>query len=387
VKGVLYLALRHALHHRGRTAILLGCIALTLFLPLATSGLVSDYERSLVARSRSTPLVAGPRGNRFDLALLALYFRSSPLPSIPQGKLDELRAEAGLLAIPLHVRFTARGYPIVATSPEYYEERGLRAERGTRPLRVGDALLGAAAAAALRLAPGESLFSDQRELYDISRPPAVKLHVAGVLAPTGGPDDGVVFVDIKTAWMLEGLAHGHDEVTPELDPRLLLGRSEQEIRLSGAFLEYQEITDENAARFHLHGDPARLPLSAILVFPGSEKTRTLLKARWNESREYQMVVPREVIDELLAFVFRVKAFLDGIALGLGLVTALLVALVVLLSARLRAGELETLARIGASRRSAFLLLSGELLAVVLAAAALAGAAALALRNAVDLPIA
>ena len=183
MKGVGHLALRHALHHRGRTLILTLCVSVTVFLPLASAVLVHDYERALVARADATPLVAGARGNRFDLTLMALYFRASALPPIPFGELEPLRAGGEALAIPLHLRFTARGRPIAATSPEYYDVRGLRPERGTRPLRIGDALLGARVARELELGPGDALFSDQRELYDISKPPALKLHVCGVLAP------------------------------------------------------------------------------------------------------------------------------------------------------------------------------------------------------------
>lgn len=387
MNGVWHLALRHALHHRGRTLILTACVALTVYLPLASTVLVTQYERALVARSDATPLVAGARGNRFDLTLMALYFRASALPPIPHGMLASLRGDGDALAIPLHLRFTAQGHPIAATSPEYYDVRGLRPARGTRPLRIGDALLGARVAQELGLGPGDALFSDQKELYDISKPPALKLRVCGVLAESRGPDDGAVFVDIKTAWMLEGLAHGHDDVTQEIDERLVLGRADGDIRLSGAFIEYNEVTDQNAASFHVHGDPDDLPLSAILVFPRTDKARTILKARLNESRELQMVVPRAVVDDLLGFVFRIKAFLDGVSLGLAAVTALLVALVVLLSAKLRAREMETLFRIGASRGTTVLLHACELALVLVASVVLAALGALATRALLALPIA
>ena len=38
------------------------------------------------------------------------------------------------------------------------------------------------------------------------------MRVTGVLAATGTADDEAVFADIKTAWLIEGLAHGHDDV-------------------------------------------------------------------------------------------------------------------------------------------------------------------------------
>ena len=39
------------------------------------------------------------------------------------------------------------------------------------------------------------------------------MKVVGVLSPVATPDDEAVFVDVKTAWVIAGLAHGHDDVT------------------------------------------------------------------------------------------------------------------------------------------------------------------------------
>ena len=67
MSGLTLLALRHARHHRGRTTILVLCLALAGALPLTASSLMSRYRADLVARGESTPLLAGPEGNRFDL--------------------------------------------------------------------------------------------------------------------------------------------------------------------------------------------------------------------------------------------------------------------------------------------------------------------------------
>ena len=43
-----------------------------------------------------------------------------------------------------------------------------------------------------------------RTLFDLAGVYPLKMHVAGVLEPTGGPDDAAVFVDIRTSWVIEG---------------------------------------------------------------------------------------------------------------------------------------------------------------------------------------
>jgi len=371
--GVWYLSLQHALHRRGQTGILVACLGVTLFLPAAADVLLARYERDLRARAAGTPLVLGSRGNRFDLTLAALYFRASELEPVPTAELARIR-DAGLgVAVPIHARFTARGHPVVGTSPEYFELRGLAARDGALPLFVGEAALGANVARKLGLGPGEALFSDQKELYDISKPPALKMRVCGVLAEAGTPDDDAVFVDVKTAWILEGLAHGHGDVTKEVDESLVLGRTDDSVTVSLALIEYNEVTPENAASFHVHTGPGALPLTAILVFPPDDKARTVLKARVNAEHEYQMLVPSEVIADLLAFVFRIKSLFDTVTAVLAVTTLALTTLVVLLSMRLRRAEMRTLDRIGASRFTVAKLYATEIALVLVGSALLAGA--------------
>ncbi len=371
MKGVLLLSWRHAWHHRKATLILTACIALSVFLPAATDVLIRDYQRDLMARAQGTPLLAGAKGNRFDLTLDALYFRASALEPIPASELDAL-GTAGDLAIPLHVRFTARGVPIVGTSPEYFELRGAAAAEGTLPMRLGDVVLGATVAERLGLSTGDALFSDQQELYDISRPPALKMRVSGVLAPCSTADDDAVFVDVKTAWVIEGISHGHDEAAA-VDEALLIGRTEETVRVSRALIEYNEITPENIDSFHLHEARELLPLTAVIVVPRDDKAGTLIKARVNASAAYQIVVPTAVIDDLMAFVFRLKTVFDTFSTVLAVSTLLLVLLVVMLSMRLRAGEMRTLDHMGCSRFTVAKLYAAEIVLVCGVSLALAGA--------------
>ena len=370
MRGLFFLSWRRLRHDRLRTAVLVLCLAVPIFLPLATRRIVSGYERELVARAASTPLIAGAKGSRFDLVLGALYFRRQDLPPIPWSELLALSAAGEGTCIPLHARFTAQGHPLAGTSPEYFELRGLRPAAGTLPLFLGDAALGAGAARALGLGPGDALFSDPRELYDISKPPALKLRVSGVLAPSGTADDQAVFVDVKTAWILEGLMHGHD-APGKIDDSLVIARGQDAVAFSGALIEFNEVTPENLGGFHSHARLEELPLSAVLVVPRDEKAATVMKARVNASEAWQMASPSAVIDELLSFVFRVKALLDACASVLAASTLAMTGLVLLLSARIRAAEMRTLQRLGAARGTVARLYLSEMALVVAASSAVA----------------
>ncbi|MDX2146055.1 MAG: hypothetical protein SFZ23_00925 [Planctomycetota bacterium] len=379
MRGVPLLALRHLVHQRWASTIIVLCLTITLLLPAVAHVLTSSYEASLTSRAAATPLIAGSKGNRFDLTLSVLYFRKSGVEPVRMSDVEAIQAQNFGLAIPMHVAFTARGLPVVATTPEYFEHRNLRAARGELPVIMGEVALGARAARDLGVAPGDFVFSDQRELYQIAAAPALKMRVVGVLAPTDTPDDDAIFSDLRTAWVLEGLVHGHED-PKKLRPELVLGGTDSHTVLSEAMIEYNEITPENVGTFHVHGTSSELPVSAIMVVPANEKASTLIKAQVNASKTMQMVVPSDVVSDLIAFVFRIKALFDALAVLLAVTTALLTALVVALSLRLRAREIQTLHRIGCGRWTVFRLCAVELMAIglvscLLAAAGVAGAVA------------
>lgn len=371
MRDVLLLSIRHALHHRVRSAILVLCLAVVAFLPAILEILTSRYEASLAARSSETPLVLGTRGNRFDLTLSALYFRSADIEPIAYREFTTLARENLGLPVPLNLRFSARGVPIVATTPEYFGVRSLRADRGTLPLRLGDCVLGSAVARSLAIEPGQHVFSDQRDAFDIARAPALKMRVTGILARAGTPDDDAIFTDIRTAWMLEGAMHGHAGAS-DVDQRMVYGEVEGNVVLNSALREINEITPENARSFHLHGDEGEMPLSAVLLFPRDGKSATIAKARANASPTLQMLVPKEVVNDLMGFVLRIKSFLDAVAIALASCVALMTILVLLLTIRLRSAEMRTLNRIGCGPLTVVGLYAGELAMIALAAMVLAG---------------
>ena len=238
MSGAFYLAWRYVRYHRAKSLILMLCLSLTLVLPLVTQLVIWQLDRELRARAAATPLVVGAIGNRFDLVLKALYFGSAKIAPVSMADVDELAESALALPIPLALDFTARGYRLVGTTLEYLDFRGLRVAQGTPPLRLGQCVVGATLAAELALGPGDALFSDQRSLYDITRTYPLKMRIAGVLAPSGTPDDRAVFVDLKTLWIVAGISHGHQDVSHADEPAIVLSRTAQEVKTNAAIVEF-----------------------------------------------------------------------------------------------------------------------------------------------------
>jgi putative ABC transport system permease protein len=378
VRGILLLTCRYLSANKLKTAILLVCLTATFFLPLALKFLIARFEQDLLARGNATPLVVGVRGDRFDLVLKTLYFNSDSPGEISASDFDDLQAEGRGLVIPMHADYSARDFPVVGTSLEYFEFRGLRPAQGSFPLRLGDAILGANVARALRLGVGDPILTDQESLYNIAAIYPLKMRITGILGERGTPDDDAIFTDVKTSWVIAGIGHGHTDVTEPGKESLLLDKSDEAVVASAAVVEYNEITDANIGSFHFHADRGHLPLTSLIYLPDSSKSATILKGRFNVSKTLQMLEPRVVLEELMGIVFQVKRFFDGSFLLVFATTALFLVLVVLLSLKLRERERQALFRIGCSRGAVFCMQATELLALVVVSALLAGAGALGL---------
>lgn len=378
----LHLAWAHARHHHLQTALLVLCISLTVYLPLTTHHLVHTFHGRLSARAYvpgATSLVIGAKGSRFDLVLHALNFRRLPNDNLRAHELEWLRESQLATIIPLYCRDTVRQrggrFPIVGTTLDYLDFRKLSLATG-RPFAIlGECVLGANAAHRLRRGSGDAILSDPGNFIDLTRQP-LRLTISGVLAPTGSADDDAVFVDMKTAWIVAGHGHGHQEESA--NPGVVLGREDNRTIYNAALYQTTNITPANLDRFHFHGNLDDLPLTAILALPHSEKASTLLvgKAPFQlPDSPLQALAPSTVIGRLMDLIFQIKRFIDANFLLVGLCASLFLALVVMLSLRLRRTERETMALMGCSRGVIFWLQTWELLLVTAASLLLAWGAA------------
>ena len=356
-----FLAWQYLRKRRGQAAAMIAGVALALFLPLATHWLVNAFDQAIGARAAATPLVVGAKGSRFDLVLHGLYFRAQVDGNMTQGDLNALREKHGndlTYAIPIHRRFTARKKPVVGTSLDYFTFRKLHLAEGEQIALLGDCVLGAAAAARLGLRPGGKLKTDRENLFDLAGEYPVQLNVSGVLAPSGTADDETVFVDVKTSWIIAGIGHGHD--------------SNASANTSAKLVKtHLEITSDNISSFHFHGDPGNFPLTAILVAPSTPKSMALIRSDYEKHERLQALKPPEVVEEMMGMVLRVRQFMDANYAFVAITTALLLLLIVALSRRLRAKEMETMFLLGCSRGTLITLQVAELTIIFASSAVLA----------------
>lgn len=380
LRHALFLAIAYLRAAPGRTAVLVACTALAAFLPAFTLLAADRVETALLARAEASPVLIGHQGNEFDLTMGALYFRGGVREPVDFGTAAAVEAAGYGIAVPLHVAHTAGRAPVVGTSLDYFTQRGLSVHDGRLHAVLGEAVAGAEAARVFGLEPGDTVRSDQTNLYNIAGAYPLVLQITGVLAPTGSPDDAAFFTDVKTAWVLDGTLHGHDEVTRAQAYNSDAAEGEA-LEASAAIFMIQEITDANRASFHLHGDTAGLPVSAVLVFPDSARSHDQLLGDYAMHDELQAVRPITVVRTILGIVLRVKEGLTVFFVAVALSTTAFFVLVLSLSLRLRADELSLMQRIGSSRPMVALMVGVEVTLVVVAAlvfAALGTAVGLAL---------
>ncbi|MEC8558505.1 MAG: ABC transporter permease [Planctomycetota bacterium] len=363
------LAWRHLAFHGVRSSILVLALGISAALPLVIQSLIERGETATMARADRTPLVVGAPGGGIDLVLGALWFLPEPLGSIPSRTVREI-TDSGLAdALPLSLSARAGGAPVVGTDVGYLDFRDLRIAEGRSFAVPGECVLGADLAAKRGLGPGDTILTDPEGLLDIGGGYPLRLRITGVLAPARSPDDGAVFCDLRTSWIIAGHGHVHIDLEEVKDePEVLMGTSEEGRSIaSAAITPYTELTPERLETLHFHGNPEDLPIEGLVVVPRDAKSSTILSARLERRGEIQLARPSVVIAEVLERVFKIGALLAGILVATGVATLAVVALVLALSIRLRRDELDTLSRIGAGRATIATLLLSEV--VILAGGA------------------
>ncbi|QDV51892.1 ABC transporter permease [Gimesia fumaroli] len=350
MNGILRLTLRYLAYNKLKTITLVLCVSLALLLPVLLQFGVAQFEQDLMARARSTPLVAGVKGSRFDLALQSMYFSRADLEPTSMREVEAIQETNYALPIPLALRFTAQGFPVVGTTLDYFEFREREIAKGTQLKRLGDCIIGANVAEKLQLQPGDKLMSDPLNVFDLSGNYPLKMRVVGVLEESESPDDDAVFVDLKTEWIISGIGHGHQSVNAETSKDLVLKQEDQTTIANAAVPQFNEVTDENLSSFHFHGETDSFPISAIIVVPVDQKSEVLLLGMYDtKESQLQLIRPTEIVNELMSMVFRVKQLFDMNSLLVSISIGLLLALVFVLSLRLRKRERQTMFQLGCSR--------------------------------------
>lgn len=351
-RGLWFLGTRYLVRHKKRTILLVSAFTLVWLLPAAIAMIVNQVERELRSRAVDTPLLVGKSGSALELVFNGLYFTKPEIGTMPFGEIERLQNMDHGSVIPVYSRFSAGEHRIVGTSLDYFRFRNLEITEGRNLLRLGDCVIGSGVAEANEIKPGDSLISSPETLFDLGGVYPLKLNVVGILSPTGGPDDGAIFVDVKTCWIIEGLGHGHDDAeSAGAEERIEEDEESGVVRLNASITEYNEITPENAGSFHFHGEISDYPVTAAIVIPFDARDQALFKGKLSSRDDLQVASPQDEMSELFDTVFSIQRLVTSLLFAVGLATLLIGSLVFLLSNRLRRDEFRQMRLLGADFRS------------------------------------
>lgn len=364
--NALFLATRYLRYHWARSLILVIVAAMILAVPLVTQSILAQSQAALTDRAEATPMLIGNRGSQLDLTMNALYFSDDRAEPVTMQAAEDVWDSGLGLPIPLHTAFQTNGARIVGTSLDYFDFRQTQMTEGRLFAVLGEAVLGASVAERLDLGAGDTIVSAPENLFDLDGVYPLQMNIVGVLDPTNSPDDEAVFVDVKTAWVIAGIGHGHEDVITADQA------AEGNVTANAALVEFNRITPENIDSFHFHGSPATYPISAVLVAPYDTRSGTILRGRYlDPDLPLQAVVPAEVIGDLVDRIFRIKSLLDAVAAIIGAAAVAAIALSLYLAWRMRAPEMATAFRLGAGRGVIARLAVAEITILLIAALCLA----------------
>ena len=378
MKDVVYLAWRYLAYHRLKSVVLVASITIIVYLPIGLNILMNQSAKELRSRAEDTPLLVGAKGSPLELVLRSLYFETDEPKSIPFSQTQRVHDSQLADPIPVYARYRTREGPIVGTTLDYFEFRRLRIDTGRQMAMLGECVIGSEIARSSNLSVGDHILSVAEEVFDFGGVYPLKMKIVGILARGDTPDDRAVFVDLKTSWVIEGLGHGHQDLNQPEAADAVLRREGNRVVANASVRQYNEITPENVASFHFHGNTASFPITAIIAVPNDVKASALLQGRYlSEDEEMQIVRPDEVMAKLLGTIFTVGRYVTFAVVIVGLSTLATMALVFLLSVQLRRRELETMIKIGASRWRVIAVLGSEVFGVLCLGSALAACFAVA----------
>jgi len=307
----------------------------------------------------------GAKGSALDLAMNSLYYTDAVPEFINISAATEVAETDLAQPILIYVRFKARGYPIVGTTIDYFDFRGFELAEGRPFATLGECVIGEELAVGLGLGMGDSIVSSPESVFDLAGVYPLKMKIVGVLKKTHSPDDRAVFVDIKTAWVIQGLGHGHADLNTIKDQTVIINRDDKTVTANAKLFQYTEITEANINSFHFHGDESQYPITAVIAVPYDTKSGTLLRGRYIDNKSYQIFPPKDVIDDLLQSIFRIKAIIDTVIVIVGFATLLAIIFIFVLTLRMRRQEMQTIFKLGCQRLTMVNLVGAEVVIILL----------------------
>lgn len=203
----LLIVTRSMREHALSTSITVLAAALASGLVMAVLAIHSATSRAFGGMELEYDAILGPPGGQSQLVLNTLFHLDASQGNIPWSLYRAIAEDPGIeRAVPYAVGDNHRGYRIIGTTLEVFEGRTV-VEPGTWfDPKKRQAVVGAAVARETGLVRGSTFHPSHGLTYYEHDPRlhAERYAVTGVMAPTGTPDDRVIFIPIEGVYRMGG---------------------------------------------------------------------------------------------------------------------------------------------------------------------------------------
>jgi putative ABC transport system permease protein len=204
LQSILSLAWRSLVNRRFTAALTVASIALSVMLLVGVERIRSETRASFASTISGTDLIVGARTGQVQLLLYSVFHIGNATNNISWRSYQDVAAHPQVAwTIPLSLGDSHRGYPVLGTTPAYFEhyryarDRGLAFSAGGPFRDLYDAVLGAEVADALGYGIGDAIVvAHGASDVGFARHEDKPFRVAGILERTGTPVDQSVHVSL-----------------------------------------------------------------------------------------------------------------------------------------------------------------------------------------------
>lgn len=335
--------------------LLAAACALPVFLLQMTAGLYNGLNRAV----EPFPILMGAKGSPYQLVINTIFLRDAPIGNISYADVDKLRQSGKAdLVIPLAFGDNYRGFRIVGTEKALFDYRPnktrgpwLAVAEGSAFAAPGDAVIGSETARRTGLHVGGTFKGIHGLVTGAGDEHGGAYRVTGILAPTGGPYDTAILVDIADVWR----AHAHQTGQPR----------------RGGLVRKAPKPAEVPAPAAQQPAESRGGVTAILVHPAGykEAMQLLSEAQRAKGTDSQLIFPAQTLIALYSMAGQSREFWQLLTGGLIGAAVLITLLAMYWNGLSRLSEFALLRALGAGQRAVMLLLAAEEALLLLAGSA------------------
>ncbi len=212
IGGVIRIVRRSLRQHAVSTVITAGSVALASGLVMAVFSINAQAYDAFTSGGRGFDAVLGARGSQLQLVLNSVFQLETSNGNIPYSLYTWIKKDPRVaLAIPYAVGDNYKGYRIVGTTLEIFNDYEPRPGEHLvfaqgRPFdpEQKEAVIGSQVAARIGLKLGDVFNSYHGLFYDPKMMHPDRFTVVGIIAPTNGPMDRVIWIPIEAIYRMTG---------------------------------------------------------------------------------------------------------------------------------------------------------------------------------------